>query len=396
MALEKVKAVFGFFKAPSILPSLLGIGLMMGCFYSSVLALAPAAPSDLATSTPTLLIRSVPLDISGYSQSKDLDSHLKTAADTSALLVDGTPLLVHMEAIRRAYVQFGSDPAETQKFLVTLKARYMGEPENAIKFFDYGYAQLVMSNDKNGLFFLRKANDKLKSPNTALAYGLAQIDVDKNQEGAQVGVLTTRKMDAMYKLKDALTLNRKEHVAGIWGSYVRIVQAVKDYGAYDSFRSEDASTLYLPFGVTPLAAADGANGSQLMSLEATGGLGQPLSADDNWMDTTCHFSAGPINWKQLAYSQKVDINHDGKAESIDFFKTDPKGPYLVKVLDDKGTVIGEFKSPKGPYIMEDLEGDKTYEIVVRQYDLTPEDPVHLYRWNGKCIQEDKRATSYFK
>jgi hypothetical protein len=348
----------------------------------------------------TMLLRTVPLDVSGYSEAKDLDQNVKTADSTLNLLSTTKPLLVHMEGLRRAYMAFGSSTDETQKLLTALKERYMADPEDANKYFDYGYAQLTMAWDKNGLFFLRKANDKLASPYTSLAYGLAQIDVDLLIEKASPDVLTTRKMDAIYKLKDALTYNKDDMLSGIWNSYIHTLEGVKGYSAFDSLRAEDVSTVYVPYGSDTL----GQNlGAQFLAVEtpptpktASTASAASVSAPDP-VEESCSFTTYPVSSTGLAQTKTLDLLHNNQSEALNFYGLAGQNqPYLVQVVSSDNKLIGQFTSYKAPYIAEDLDGDGKYELVVRQYDKDPYHPLSVYRWNGHCFGQDKKVASYFQ
>ncbi len=348
---------------------------------------------------PTMLIRTVPLEVSSYPEAAKMDESVKTA-DGTVQFVDSTQtLLLHMEALRRAYSAFGQNADEKQKLMNALKDRYMADENNAAKFFDYGYAQLVMDGNKNGLFFLRKANDKLESPYTSLAYGIAQIDADILIENASPSEMTTRKMDAIYKLKDALTYNKEDKLPGIWPSYVNIMSALKTYPAYESARTEDVTTLYVPYGAVYSSNKETAN--QFLALEANkedaeeADSSKASSTTPN-IDATCTFSGKTYAPAQMAYSKSADLDGDGKPESMNFYNTGANQPYDVQITGPDNKVIGEFTSYVSPYIAEDLDGDGKYELVIRQFAKDPYHPLSVYRWNGTCFGRDKNVDAYFQ
>lgn len=346
-----------------------------------------------------MLIRSVPLEVSGYTEATDLDQQVQTAEGTVQVLTTTMPLIVHMEALRRAYTAFGQNAEETQKLLKDLKERYMADTSNAEKFFDYGYAQLVMEGNKNGLFFLRKANDALTSPYTSLAYALAQVDVDRMIDNATPDALTTRKMDVGYKLKDALLYNREDRLAGIWPSYVHILEALAEYPAFESLRSEDVTTLYVPYGSTSLNRSESSN-QLLLALAPSSSeeASEPLPAapEAPTVETSCVFSPLSASEMTLAQSKSMDLDNDGQAETVNFYQTAAGSPYVVDVTDSQNRVIGRFTSYKAPYIAEDLDGDNRFELVVRQFDKDPYHPLAVYRWNGSCYGQDTGVASFFK
>ncbi len=349
------------------------------------------------------LLRSVSLDVSKYPEASQIASQTQNADSTLTLLSNTKPLLVHMEALRLAYESFGMDMAEKDKLMQALKDRYMTDAENAEKFFDYGYAQLVMELNKNGLFFLRKANDKLGNPFTSLAYGLAQIDTDRLIENAPPEELTTRKMDATYKLKDALVYNREDKFPGVWPSYVRILESLKEASAYDSFRSEDVTTIYVPDSFTTLVQHDdphqylvlAGDAAPIPTASTTQVASNTMAATLPTTTAMCEFSKTVTNTSPLAMSKTMDLNNDGSHEAILFYAQAPEGPYQVQVMDQQNHMIASFISYKAPYIMEDLEQDGQYELVIRQFSKDPYHPLYVYRWNGGCYSEDKTVTAYF-
>ncbi len=368
--------------------------------------LAPGKAEDVAleaTSTTVtekpMLLRTVPLEVSSVPQAEGLDQAVQTADGTYEFMTSTDSLLLHMETLRRAYAAYGQIPEERAKLMKALKARYLTNENDPIKFFDYGYAQLVMEANKNGLFFLRKANDKIGSPYTSLAYGLAQVDTDIIFENAPPDAMTTRKMDVGYKLKDALIFNRDDMKPGVWPSYVRILEGLKPYEAYSSLINEDVTTIYVPYGATSsspnsaLMALSMADGNTVESDQST----TTATSRPPEVAQTCSFSSTPVNWNQLKTSKSLDLDQDGTTDSINFFLTGtPNAPYEVRILNGKNQVIGELKSHKGPHITEDIDGDGKMEIVVRQFDKDPYHPIYVYRWNGSCYAEDKQVSAYFK
>ena len=70
-----------------------------------------------------LLVRSVPLEVSSYTEAATMDTSVKDAAGTVEYLQSTKPLLVHMEALRRAYANFGSNDDEHKKLMKALKDR---------------------------------------------------------------------------------------------------------------------------------------------------------------------------------------------------------------------------------------------------------------------------------
>lgn len=353
-------------------------------------------PAAFLASDDAMLIRSIPLVISGYAGAAGIPEAAKTPEGVISVLEATSSLLPHMEVIRQAHTCAGQSPEAKLTLLTSLKDRYLKDQDNPAKFFDYGYAQLVLEGNKNGLFFLRKANDRLNTPATSLAYGMAQIDVDRLHEKGQPSELTTRKMDAGYKLKDALILNRVQKMPGIWPTYVQIMASLKDFTAFESLRNEDVSSIYVPAGNTSL--------SRSLPSAASAFLAMPTAQADTEVPATmssgviapCKASYSTPTQAALAYTKKVDILNNGELSTVNFYKSQTDSLYLVQVQDAKNKVVGEFTSYKAPYIMEDLDGDNQFELVVRQFEREPLHPVYVYRWSGACFGEDTGISAYFK
>lgn len=464
--------------------------------------------SMYGTGSESLLVRKLPIRIESIMSAEELASKLTDAKSTYSYLTTETNLLIQMEAIRQAYWRFGQDSTQASQLMADLKQRYTKEPNNAEKYFTYGYAQLVFEANKNGLFFLRKANDKLQLPVTSLAYGLAEIDADLAFEGASPDEINTRTMDSVYKLKDALSLNKTYRQKGIWPTIVEIRSAVKSYKAYDDFVREDLSLVYVPVGKTSLSNRDfhlytnptvmnadtstttgkgktfgvdsrkpvdkkspdevkktsrrgrglfGLFGrkkddlpkpevaakvkvddlSQVVAMPqyksdgslvrlkeetittttttstvANTGTGSattllamakagdsPIAAPVTMMSAigqTCGEPAQKVDPKSMRFAVVMHLDSNPQPEAIEFYNADvSKNPYYVRIMDITKRVIGQLYSPKAPFIMEDVDADGNYELVVRQFHLDPENPVFIYKSNGTCFVQDDTYSPYF-
>ena len=331
-------------------------------------------------------LRTLALDIGAFSKNTEVAQAAADPVATVAFLDSETTILLHMETLRQAYQQYGKTPELRNALMDTLKKRYTKANNDPTKFFDYGYAELVFESNKNGLFFLRKANDALGSPYTSIAYGIAEIDTDRWIDDAPPDQLTTRKMDVTYKLKDALLFNRASKQPGVWTNYVKIVKALKDYPAFASFTHEDVTLLFVPMGQLLMAKAP------VLSPEGYALLGQASNAP---AAPQCGFTPSSPLPGDLKRSKGVDFNKDGIPETVNFYSQGANKPYLVQVTNVYNQVIAEFPSWVN-YIIEDLDNDGSFELVVRQYDQDPWHPLMVYRWDGHCFNEDTTVSSYFK
>lgn len=534
------------------------------------IGILPAVALEMPTgeASPDYLIRKIPIHTESYLDTGTLVQQTQTPETTLQLINQyKSNLLVHMESIRQAYHHFGTNKPLRDKFMASMKSRYTKNTADSVAFFDYGYAQVMFDGNKNGLFFLRKANDALVSPASNLAYGLAQIDADRYFENASPMLMTTRKMDVVYKLKDALTLNKVQKMAGIWPTFVEIRNSLRPYDAYESMLKEDFTLMYVPKGSTELTARGfqlftnprieeavdpskkqkirrvksdqpfGATMTELPRVEAlppdttpanqrpapvrtsnffTRMLGlDPESAapkessvvkveslsqvvavpnftrpfDTNTIananplprvteepvpnylmaalspttqpaaptalpyglpegmqpvhnvfvslagDTaavnkgpntyvsnsptsstgltttpvtvgatsypgsdTCQVQSQVVNPKEMRFAVVMNLmTQQAPPNAIEFYNSNPEtSPYYVRILDISKRVIGQLYSSKAPFIMEDLDRDGTYEMVVRQYNIEPMQPILVYRWNGSCYGEDRDISAYFQ
>lgn len=343
--------------------------------------------SEQAESTPVSashvdILRSVPLEV------KEYDSVLERYSTASQVVstIDSTPnLLVHMEAIRRGYHQLSAD--EKDKLLGTLFARQRASEHDLMHAFNHGYAQLVFKQNKTGLFFLRKANDRFKTQFSALAYGMAQVEADINLENARPEEMTTRKMDAMYKLADAVQADSLNHQPGFWPSYVRVVEQMKSMPAYGSFVRRDFSLVYLP------------HGNNVLPMRGASTVSIPLKTDTSTLPvygTSCDPNqAMDADEGGAAVSQKT-VNFGTGSALIQFFNTEEPGLYRVRVTSEDGHHLLSFHTHNKASIVEDLEGDGNFEIVARQYMHNPLTPVLVYRHTPCGFELDKKVFNNFQ
>jgi hypothetical protein len=242
----------------------------------TVLATISACHSVSLAQEPVLkpnnwLIRDVPLTVSSYTEILASFPEKPSTASEIVQALNNTPnLLIHMELLRRGYHELPE--SEQSRLVERLEIRHQENDRDMIMAFDYGYAQLVYLGNKGGLYFLRKANDTFETQFTSLAYGMAQVDVDLNLEQSKPGEMTTRKMDAVYKLGDAVKLDSARHQAGFWPSFVGVIERIKTVDAYKSFSNRDFSVAYVPYGSIAMSytgATSGGGGT-------TGTMASPL------------------------------------------------------------------------------------------------------------------------
>ncbi len=343
------------------------------------------------------ILRSVPLEVTGYASAQCLPAQLTTAEEVLNVLNSTPVLLVHMEALRRGYAELPFD--EHAKLLSALHQRHMAKETDLMLGFDLGYAELVYEHNKTGLFFLRKANDHFQDQFSNLAYGMAQAEADITLEKASPEEMTIRKMDVMYRLGDAVKIDAAHHQPGFWPSYMHVLEKLKPMGAYKSFSHRDFSLAYVPYGNTVVPLRPEVNSGSLSQTQP-GSLGQlPFRSTltNPSASSLCSPEAGTSESNRFfgsIVSQRT-ANFNGKLATIQFYRSnDPH--YRVRVVDSTGTSLLTFETLTAANILEDLDGDGVFEIVARQYQYDPLKPVLVYRYTACGFQLDQKLTASFQ
>ncbi len=339
------------------------------------------------------ILRSIPLEVSGYASGKAFPEKFTTTEQVIQALNSTPVLLVHMEALRRAYHDM--DSTEHEKLLTAIHKRRMTNEKDLMLGFDHGYAQLVFKQNKTGLFFLRKANDYFKDQFSALAYGMAEVEADINLENAPANSMTTRKLDATFQLGDAIRRDALKHQAGFWPSYIQVIDKMKVMDPYKSFSNRDFSLIYVPYGnsVVPLK---GITTAALPLSTATGNL------TDASLGTTCSPDPSPLAVEASAFTgvsvSQQAANFSGNNASIQFFPAQGQDKqYHVRVTGQDGQQLATFKTAVVPRrAVEDLDGDGVHEIVIRQYAQNPLLPVVVYRYTPCGLELDQKIYDNFQ
>jgi hypothetical protein len=364
---------------------------LLGTFAALALGLSLSSPCRAESID---ILRAVPLEVSGYASGKGFPEYFQSA-DEVLKAIDSSPvLLVHMEALRRGYHDLSD--TEQDKVLSTLMKRHKANEKDLQLGFDYGYAQLVYKENKTGLFFLRKANDKFQSQFSSLAYGMAEVQADLNLENSTPAEMTTRKLDATFQLSDAVKRDAADHQPGFWPSFIKVIDKLKPLPAYASFSRRDFSLAYVPYAPRTVAPLKIDTTSSTLPLQST-----PGALLSNSINTSCNpdgveadkqesdsAANAPVSQRSAAFS--------GSNASIQFFPTEETHLYRVRVLSASGQPMLSFKSYAMPTIVEDLDGDGTLEIVARQYQYDPLHPVLVYRYTPCGFELDKKIFNDFQ
>jgi hypothetical protein len=93
-------------------------------------------------------------------------------------------------------------------------------------------------------------------------------------------------------------------------------------------------------------------------------------------------------------SKKVALGN-GESAVLQFYTTDTPGLARVRVTGTYGQPMLSFETYSNNRIVEDLEGDGTFEIVARQYKQDPYNPVMVYRYTPCGFELDKKIFKAF-
>jgi hypothetical protein len=357
--------------------------------------------STVRADEPIDFLRTVPLQIEGYPAAQCLSVPLTSAGQILQVL-DTTPtLLVHMEALRRGYADLPL--IEQTKLMQALHKRHLTNEKDLLLGFDLGYGELVYEHNKTGLFFLRKANDQIQDQFSNLAYGMAQVEADLTLENASPEEMTTRKMDAMYRLGDAVKIDAAKHQPGFWPSYVRVIEKIKPLAAYKSFSRRDFSLAYLPYGnsVVPLSQV-----TTTSSLADTQPGTVPVSGLAGALSGAVEFTCEPTDTETGAKKETVPFlgspllqrpaNFKNTQASIQFYPTAETHQYQVRVLGKGGAPMLTFLSNTTSNVLEDVDGDGVFEIVARQYEYNPYKPIIVYHYAPCGFALDRKIEESFQ
>lgn len=338
------------------------------------------------------LVRGLPLDVDGYDTGKTMPKTFSSAAQVIQSL-DASPIfLVHMEALRRGYASLGKE--ERVKVLETLLKRHKANESSMEIGFDYGYALFLYNKNKTGLFFLRKSNDYFKTQFTALAYGMAELEADLTLENAKPDEMTTRKLDVIYQLGDAVQRDAQAHSSGFWPSFVRVIQSMKPLSAYGSFPNRDFSLSYVPIGgLTKQAHQSEKATSESVTIQTT-----PYS---NLLNNSSHTGCTPAAYTpdntpgaNPTGGRSVTLNHN--TVLMQFYPTSQPGQTRVRVMSSQGQPLLSFTTfAKPSTLVEDIDNDGTDEIVARQYAQDPLQPVLVYRYTPCGLELDHKLFDNF-
>ena len=372
------------------------------------------------------LLHQIVFPVAAYQEASLWPVKLDKADTLFSALEQDQHLLVHMEAFRRASKELSL--AEQDRLLQWVFQRQQQAPENVVRFFDQGYGQIVLKNNKTGLFFLRKANDRLKNQFTSLAYALAEADVDLGQEASSPAEMTMRKLDVTYKLIDAVTRDAETHQPGFWPAFADTVERLAGVPAYADFTRQDFSQKYLPYGKCMAGALEMLSPAEIKTNSSLKQSGKPSeikkqSARNKLPESVTLLAAleprekrevkenlaagvslGPgtipeegfrVNWVPgqspfflyLHKSERSDADATGTASILKEFW----------LYDAQKQPLCHFSAGVNAYqIVEDLDANGVPELVVRQYATNKRHPLHVYRYQNGHFELDTSVEKLFE
>jgi hypothetical protein len=299
-------------------------------------------------------------------------------------------IALRMEALRRAALYLpATEKTRLWTYLTQRRNKNVNDPN---LYFDVGYADITLHLNKTGLFFLRKASERLNNPFAHLAYAIAQTDVDLLLEGGTPSTPSIRKLDAVYKLTDAINLNATKRQAGLWPTFIRIQQKLATLPAYQDFSLRDYSDTLVPYGGRYHTQPSSTIASCMVKPAASA---KPITTHNASLNPQLPDPTLPL------FSLAVTLSTSQPTpQCLDFYpvtSTDPGkiAHYEVKVRQGS-QLLAAFQSHVGVGIIEDLNNDGQYELVLRQYKIDPLHPVLVYRYLGNQLTLDSAIQQLFE
>jgi hypothetical protein len=293
-----------------------------------------------------------------------------------------------------------------------------------------GMAELLFDNNDTGLFFLRKANDELDSSVSQLAYalGLAYADtalVPANQRAE----VTQRKLNASYAFRDACTRDVSTPTKGLWPVAARALTDLRlKNPAFEILLASNYSDAYLPYGnrrvdfIAPTSVE-----AYWQSLEPKTKRKRKAKKEADLPTTLTLKPAAPCPQDHDPQGQAPNaihppcalvlptnavvsvrhVKHKG-ATTDDWLslytvtvptaeQTDAKAPlYRVIVANKRNEWLGIVPSYRDANLLEDINRDGEFELVLRQEAFNPLQPVRVFSVTPQRLTESKELTRHFE
>jgi hypothetical protein len=330
-----------------------------------------------------------------------------------------------------AYAQQSLPLAQHPKASAAVDAWRNAEAGNPNVWMLKGMAELLFDNNDTGLFFLRKANDELDTSVSQLAYalGLAYADtalVPANQRTE----VTQRKLNASYAFRDAFTRDVATPTAGLWPVAARALTDLRlKNPAFEVLLASNYSDAYLPYGnrrvdfiapssveaywqslapkaktkrkakkmteppttltlkpAAPCPQGHDPEGQQANATHPPCALVLPTDAVVSVRHVK-HKGATADDWLSL-YTVTVPATEqtaDAKAP-----------PYRVIVANQRNEWLGIVPAYRDANLLEDINRDGEFEVVLRQEAYNPLQPVRVFSVSPQGLSEAKELTRHFE
>jgi hypothetical protein len=406
---------------------------------SSAAALAPAASlsaplskesskassndfSSASSNESMVLLKSIAVPAEG------LPETFRTASEVLALLANQTSWPSRLETLRRA--SWSLSKPEQKTLLANLRQHYQAQNTDINRYVTYGLADFLMTENKSSLYFFRKATESSQDPFLNLIYAMAQAQVDATIERAQPSEMTARKLDVILRLREAVSMDTLKHTPGFWPVFVQVRQRLCLNPLYAQDLSDDFSLRYVPVGQSPFSVptlpasksartSGNTRSSSQLSKRPDASVAQPAKAASNSAllalsaSSQANLSAQPpafnqsgllpatLETSQIARANLVSLRSiplsPSTSHQVKFYANVSRDHGFTGVVTSSNEqIVAVLDGLNSTNIVEDLEGDGQFELVVRQFKQTPQAPVRVYRFVNGAYHLDERVASLFE
>ncbi|MEB3245820.1 MAG: hypothetical protein VKJ06_07545 [Vampirovibrionales bacterium] len=383
----------------------LSLTLAQPAYAEAALGSAAQLPAAQTLTTYTNLLQNVSIAQEG------LPERFETAEAAQSCLNSQQNWLGRLAVIRLALRTL--DPEAQKAFIEALKLVHQDAKTDMLSAINFGLADFIANDNKANLYFFRKATESPEYENDAvlnLIYAMAQVHVDANLEKAPENEMTLRKLDVILRLREAVSQDAAKHTEGFWPVFQQVRTRLLQNPLYAQDLSDDFSVRYVPIGQSPFSMPP--QNATLPCLsncdEKPQVTPQPPTTEPTASaallaitdDTAPMQATGPA----LPPANAIALNQPGtpvavstrplplgmgKAHQVRFYM--PATGTSTALLD--GVVYDETNQPlallprvKSANVVEDIDGDGRFEIVIRQYEQNPGRPILVYRFTP----EDQR------
>ncbi|MEB3205933.1 MAG: hypothetical protein VKK59_01125 [Vampirovibrionales bacterium] len=374
-----------------------------------------------------------------------LPETFRTASEVLGVLASQSSWPSRLETLRRA--SWSLSKPEQKSLLASLRQQYQAQNTDINRYVTYGLADFIMTENKSSLYFFRKATESSQDPFLNLIYAMAQAQVDATIERALPSEMTARKLDVILRLRESVSMDTLKHTPGFWPVFVQVRQRLCMNPLYAQDLSDDFSLRYVPVGQSPFSVptlpasksarasarstspskrpeasvsqpAKTASKAALLAVSASpqasesaqqAGLLQSNSLSANSLSANS-LSANSLSANSLPAKLEASQMAPANLVSLRSIPLSPSMSHQVKfyanfsrdhaftgvVTSSNEQIVAVLDGLNSTNIVEDLEGDGQFELVVRQFNQTPQAPVRVYRFVNGAYHLDERVASLFE